>query len=128
SCTGQYYLDYKEDRRHKKERKLQRLSDSCKHTGQSRREKKTSRLFFLLWFRTAVHGKCRSRKTEDHENKLSGEVSGSICTKMYSTWICQLSKENILSSLYQLSCHFHSSSHGCLPERKIKYVMESKWN
>ena len=47
---------------------------------------------------------------------------------MYGAWICQLGKENILSSLYKLSCYFHCSAHSSLPERKIKYMMQAKWN
>ena len=42
--------------------------------------------------------------------------------------IRKLCEENILSALHHLSCHFHGTSDCRLPERHIKYVMQTKWN
>ena len=42
--------------------------------------------------------------------------------------ICQLCKENVLSTFNHFSCHFHGTTHSGLPERKIKYMMQSKWD
>ena len=125
-CAGQDHLNHEQDRGHKQERKFQGLCNSRQHTGQSCGKKKSSCLFFLLRFGAAVHGKGRSRKTEDHKDKFSGEVSGSVCTEVHGAWICQLGKENVLASLDQLSGHFHGTSHSRLPEWKVEYMVKSK--
>ena len=126
SRAGQDYLDYKKDGSHKQERKFQRLCNTSQHTGQGCGKKKSSCLFFLLRFSTAVHSKSCSRKTKDHKDKFSGEVSCGVCAEVYCRRICQLGKENILTSLDQLSGHFHGSSNSSLPEWKIKYMVKSK--
>ena len=40
----------------------------------------------------------------------------------------QLSKENVLSALNQVSVYHHGPAHGRLPKRHIKYMVKPKWN
>ena len=127
--TCQNNLNSKQCRSHEKEGKFQRLSNSGCHTCKCCRQKKTACCFFLLRFCTLIHSKCRTWKTENHENELSGEVSCRICAEMCN--ICRVSKlrkENILTALYHLSCYFHRTANGCLPEWHIEYVVQTKRN
>ena len=71
--------------------------------------KKTSNLFLLLRLCGAVHCKCCTRKTEDHKDKLTGEISCRVRAEMrYMGCIGKLCKEDILSTLYHLSGNFHA--------------------
>ena len=47
---------------------------------------------------------------------------------MNNTRISQLSKEDVLTALYQLSGNFHCSADCCLPERKIEHMMQAERN
>ena len=125
ACKNNLYR--KQCRSYKQERELQWLCDSCKHTCKGCGKKKSACCFFLLRLCTAVHGKSCSRKTEDHENELSGKISCCICAEMsYICRICKLGEEDVLSALYHLACNLHSPANSCLPEWHIKYVMKSE--
>ena len=129
SCSRKNNLHDKQRRCNKQEREFQWFCDTGCHTRKCCGKKQTACCFFLLRFRTMVHGKCRSRKSENHKNKFSGEISRCICTEMCDIRrIRKLCEENILSALHHLSCHFHGTSDCCLPERHIEYVMQTKWN
>ena len=125
TCKNNLYC--KQCRGYEQEGELQWLCDSCKHTCKGCGKKKSACRFFLLRLCTAVHGKCCSRKTEDHKNKFSGEISCCVCAEMgYMCRIRKLGEENILSALYHLACNLHGSANSCLPERHIKYVVKSE--
>ena len=127
SRTCKDHLYCKKSRRYKQERKFQRLCDTCCHTCQSCRKEKTACCFFLFGLRALIHSQRCAGKTKDHKNKLAGKISGSICTEMCNICgISQLCKKDILSTLYHLTCHFHSAANCSLPERHIEYVMQSK--
>ena len=123
----QQHLHQKQQRRHEKEGKFNRLRDARSNTSQGSRQQQSpgSPLFFRL--RTMIHSQRRPRQTKDHKNKLSGKIPGSIRAEMcHISRICQLSEENILPTLNQLAAHFHGTAHRSLPERHIKYMMQSK--
>ena len=124
--TCQNHLDDKQHRRYKQERKFNRFCDACHHGGQRRREQKSARLFLFLWFRTAVHGQRCSRKTEDHKDKLTGEIPRRISAEVNCVRIRKLCKKDVLSALHKLAAHFHRTAHRSLPERKIEYMMQSE--
>ena len=125
-CTCQDHLYCKQHRCYKQERKLQRLCNTSCHTCQCCGEQKSTGLFFLLRLCSLVHSQCRTRQTKDHKDKLTGEIPACICAEMNGRRICQLGKENVLSAFDHFSCHFHGTAHSGLPERKIKYMMQSK--
>ena len=127
ACKNNLYCE--QCRGYEQEGELQRLCNSCEHTCKGCGKKKSTCCFFLLRLCTAVHGKGCSRKTEDHENELSGKISCCICAEMrYICRICKLGEEDVLSALYHLACNFHSSAYSCLPEWHIKYVVKSEWD
>ena len=129
SRTCKHYLYSKKCRCNKKKWEFQWLCNTRHHAGKCCRKEKSSCLFFLFRFCTAVHRKCRSRKSEDHKDKFTWEISGRICAEMCD--ICRISKlckEDVLSSLYHLSRNFHCSTDCCLPEWHVKYVMKSERN
>ena len=66
----------------------------------------------LLLFRlcAVIHGQCRTRQTKDHEDELTGEIAGRIRTEMHGVRIGQLSKEDVLTALDQLSADFHRTA------------------
>ena len=125
--SGKNYLYCKQCRSNKQEGEFQRLGDTCCHTCKCRGKKKTAGSFFLLRFCTLIHSQSCSRETKDHKDKLTREIPGCICAEMCN--ICRISKlckENILSALNHLSGNFHRTAYGCLPERHVEYVMQTK--
>ena len=127
-CSCQDHLNHKQDRSCEQEGEFKRLRDSRQHTCQGCGEQKSSRLFLLLRLCAAVHRQRRSRKAEDHEDKFTGEISRRICAEVHCRRISQLSEEDILSAFHDLSRDFHRSSHCGLPERKIEYMVQTKWD
>ena len=127
-CSRQDDLDHEQDRSCEQEGEFKRLRDSRQHTCQGCGEQKSSRLFLLLRLCAAVHRQRRSRKAEDHEDKFTGEISRRICAEVHCGRISQLSEEDILSAFHDLSRDFHRSSHCGLPERKIEYMVQTKWD
>ena len=47
---------------------------------------------------------------------------------MHCTRISKLCKEDILSSLHELSSHLHGAADRSLPEREIEHMMQSEWD
>ena len=127
--TGQDYLYGEQGRRYEQEGKLQGLCDSGEHAGQSCGQQKAACLLFLFRLRALIHGQGCARQTEDHENKLAGEVTGCVCTEVrHVGGISKLGEEDVLAALYQLACHFHGASHCSLPEGHVEYVMQAEGN
>ena len=94
SGTCQNDLNGKQHRCNKQEGKLQRLRNTRCHTCQCCGEQKSACLFFLLRLCSLVHSQCRTRQTEDHKDKLTGEIPACICAEMNGRRISQLGKEN----------------------------------
>ena len=128
SSTGQYDLYTKQHRCYKQEGEFDRFCNTGKHTCQSCRQKQTAGNLFLFRFCALIHSKSRTRKTKDHKDKFTGEIAGCVSTEMNNTRISQLSKEDVLTALYQLSGNFHCSADCCLPERKIEHMMQAERN
>ena len=126
SQTCKYAVDTVQQRCHKQEGKLQRLCDTCQHGSQCCGKEQTADRFSFFRFRCAVHCQCGSRKTKDHQREFTGHKSGCGYCKMFYCRIRQLCKENILCAFDEFSTDFQCSAHTCLPERQIKYVMQTK--
>ena len=128
SRACQHNLHHKQHRSHEKERKFDRFCNSCHHRSQRCGKHQAAYHLLSLGSGTLIHGKCRSRKSENHENKFTGKISARIRTEMNRIWICQLGEKDILSSFYDSACHFHGTAYACLPERQIKNMMKTKRN
>ena len=128
-ASRQNHLYREQSRSHKKEGKFQRLRNAGSHTCQRRGQKQTARRFFLLRFRALVHGQGRARKSEDHKDKFTREISCGIRAEMSDiSGVRKLRKEDILSSLHHLSRYFHGSAHRSLPEGHIEHMMKPEGN
>ena len=75
--TSQHAVYSIHQRSHKQEGEFQRLGDAGNHRSQCCGEQQASNHLFLFRTSRTVHGKCRSRQTEDHERELA-ETENSV--------------------------------------------------
>ena len=127
-CTCENDLYIKEHRSNKQERELNRFCDTSEHGCQGCRKEQAASNPFFLWTCAAIHSQRTAWETEDHENKLTGEVTCCIRTEMCNIRGSELCKEDVLTTLDQVAIHHHGAADTSLPEWQIEYVVQTKWN
>ena len=127
-CTGQDYLYTEQQRSNKQEGELNRFRDTREHGREGCREQKTASHLFLFGTSATVHSQSRTGQTENHEDKFTGEIPGCVSTEMCHIRRSQLSKEDVLTALYELAINHHAAAHARLPERQIEYMVQTKRN
>ena len=124
--TSQHAVYSIHQRSHKQEGEFQRLGDAGNHRSQCCGEQQASNHLFLFRTSRTVHGKCRSRQTEDHERELTGHKAccrnGKFCGRLG----CQFCEEDVLRTGNHVAVDHHGTAQFRLPERHIEHVMQSE--